>query len=713
MNDDRGSAMNPLLSGKGFRSRSAALFFLAAGTLLSAAPASALCIQPSDPALAALQARIFSDPKAALASAEARLAQAGSAERKAWLHAIAAAAYGRLEMNSQERGQADEGLKLGLAPSSDVRAELEMEHAISLSFPDEIKAARTRLEALRKRHPMSSPANVCLQAMVGLMSASLGEIGEGGVMITNAYERATRLGFEMARFAITGHVIAPLVKGGDYPQALEIIEEGERYAEPRGYAMEMENLHYMRGQVLLRLKDYSKARDAFAKMRSTAAGIKDEQGVGYADLALCEIHLELNDIARAKTACASVARIFKLVEGKSDSRVIWLQARIALKEGRLSQAKQALDALIAGKYPATSAQIVTQAYRSRADVLTEMGRFEAAAADLREAQKRYEAEVETSRTRYVAIMRGRFEANRRQLENEKLQRTLSAAREQDQRRRLWIWTLAGWAAFLLVAFVGFFLFARRQQRMLVAHADEARMLAQTKADFLSNMSHEIRRPLGSLLLSAQMLAGDKGVEIQNRDLARRLSRTGDRLIHLLDDLLLFSRIETGDIPIRRDAFDLKETLAEVIDASSDKAAGKGIDVHINMGASFPTQIIGDGNKIAQIVSNLLDNAIAHSGASTIEVRVTRREGGMFVISVEDNGAGIAPEDQPRLFRRFSQVDGSLTRNGGSGLGLTIAKGLCELMGGTIKLKSAPGKGTKVSARLPLTIVARAEEEVQV
>jgi signal transduction histidine kinase len=245
--------------------------------------------------------------------------------------------------------------------------------------------------------------------------------------------------------------------------------------------------------------------------------------------------------------------------------------------------------------------------------------------------------------------------------------------------------------------------------------DAALEASRAKSMFLANMSHEIRTPLTTVLAASEMLEDTPLDELQ-LGLLMKMHRSGDRLQTLVEGILDFSRIEAGELELDSTTFDLYTLVADAADPYALRALEADIRFRWALDPRVPTMVVGDPNRLFQVLTNLLDNALkfTHHGQVRLDVRPATAdahandqgsagEGVEFV--VEDTGIGICEEDQESVFESFSQVDGSMTRRyGGNGLGLAICRDLVVLMGGTITVQSQPGVGSTFVIRIPLPAV---------
>jgi PAS domain S-box-containing protein len=229
---------------------------------------------------------------------------------------------------------------------------------------------------------------------------------------------------------------------------------------------------------------------------------------------------------------------------------------------------------------------------------------------------------------------------------------------------------------------------------------EAERLAQARSAFLADMSHEIRTPLNAVLGLAQV-----GIRESTGPAGRatfgRILEAGRHLLGVVDEILDFSKIEAGKLELEQDLFTLGDAIDRAVNLVAGRAYTQGLAFQVEEAPDLPERCRGDLLRLAQVLVNLLANAVKFTPAGGRVVLAVGRAGETLTFRVEDTGIGMAPEVVTRLFQPFEQADGSTPRRfGGTGLGLSICKHLVESMGGTIRVDSQPGVGSRFELRLP-------------
>lgn len=224
---------------------------------------------------------------------------------------------------------------------------------------------------------------------------------------------------------------------------------------------------------------------------------------------------------------------------------------------------------------------------------------------------------------------------------------------------------------------------------------------QAKSQFLANMSHEIRNPMNGIIGMTTLLV-DTELTNEQHDFVETIRSSAEALLAIINDILDFSKIESGHMKLEDHPFELNVCIEEALDLLGPKAAEKNLDLAYVVQDSVPLRLSGDVTRLRQILINLIGNAVKFTERGEVVVTVGKdgpavpsQSGAMALhFAVRDTGIGIAKNKQDRLFKSFSQVDGSTTRQyGGTGLGLVISKRLAELMGGRMWMESEAGKGS--------------------
>ncbi|MDH3420093.1 MAG: ATP-binding protein [Gammaproteobacteria bacterium] len=246
---------------------------------------------------------------------------------------------------------------------------------------------------------------------------------------------------------------------------------------------------------------------------------------------------------------------------------------------------------------------------------------------------------------------------------------------------------------------------KETQRSLEQARDAAEEASRLKSSFLANMSHEIRTPLSAVLGYAGLLAaGDVEAE-ERQDCVARINRNGQHLLALVNDILDFSRIESGKVEVFPEPFVLCEFIDDLEREHKVTAREKGLLMTTRWSGAFPAdqQLVADRTRLRQILTNLLTNAVkfTSNGSVSLEIESDVRSQ-MIRFTVTDTGIGIAPEKVSTLFEPFRQADETITRRfGGTGLGLAISARLAKLLGGTLVCESEPGSGSRFVLEVPL------------
>ena len=247
---------------------------------------------------------------------------------------------------------------------------------------------------------------------------------------------------------------------------------------------------------------------------------------------------------------------------------------------------------------------------------------------------------------------------------------------------------------------------------------DANAAYKTQAEFLANMSNEIRTPINGILGMLQLTLMADDLQADYRDNLVTAKNCADTLLRLINDILDISKLEAGKYKIKEETFDIKQAIEETVAAQVPLANNKGLQLDCSFGNNIPKLVKGDGQRIQQVLNCLLSNAIKFTSEGSVRVKIASMdmEGENKVkirMAVADTGIGISEANMSKLFIRFSQVDSSDTRRyGGSGLGLVITKQIVELMGGNIQVQSKEDIGSTFIVEVPMKVVKASDDALE-
>lgn len=241
--------------------------------------------------------------------------------------------------------------------------------------------------------------------------------------------------------------------------------------------------------------------------------------------------------------------------------------------------------------------------------------------------------------------------------------------------------------------------------------DQAQKALVTKEEFLARMSHELRTPMNGVLGMARQLT-KSDLDTEQRQVVSKLQQSGENMLSMVGDLLDASCMASGKTQLECEPYNLRENLELVMAQYSRSLEDRPVQVKLKIDQSVPLYIMGDSQRITQLVSKLVDNAIKFTADGEVMIRVSgenieqavlgAKSNGELVITVSDTGAGIERSELSKVRELFHQVEGNASRRyGGSGLGLTLVQGLTDLMGGRFELDSQLGVGTQATIVLPM------------
>jgi GAF domain-containing protein len=239
-------------------------------------------------------------------------------------------------------------------------------------------------------------------------------------------------------------------------------------------------------------------------------------------------------------------------------------------------------------------------------------------------------------------------------------------------------------------------------REIQEKGQQLELASKYKSQFLASMSHELRTPMNAVLGYTRMLLMNVYGELPEKvkDVHQRIDKSGRHLLGLINDVLDFSKIEAGQLALSINPYSIKDVIQAVVTSTQSLATEKNLPLKITVPADLPAAS-GDERRVAQVLLNLVGNAIKFTDAGEVRIDAAATDGALEV-SVSDTGPGISAADQEHIFEEFRQAEGSIAqRKGGTGLGLAIAKKIVELHGGKIWVESEVGKGSTFTFSLPL------------
>ncbi len=480
---------------------------------------SASCIADPDPGVRLIQTMIAKNAVQALKQIQRRLdgmrADAPvvpqNAARRASLYAAQAQAYEILERSSEARSSAAAGLTLATKVFDPVHLELLAADAENVYDEAGIAAAVKEIEAARTAQAPDSRAAICLLITRGLLEHRQDRADLAIVTLTQAY-RASAGPTLTEPHALSAAVLSVVMRSmGDYAQALALNQEEIDWQTSHGATLSLSVSRFMRGQILKLMGSYRDAIVEFEQARKLSVILDDQQGIAYADLRICEAHIELGELESAQRECESAGRIFAASNAPdSVKETLALQARIDLGWGRADEALATLNGVLDQNGADMPPLYVAALYESRARANAALHDYRNAYGDLREYTQRYTAANEAQRHRQAGALRARFETDHEIERNASLKRELALSQEQANRqaRQLRWNAIVAATGVCVIALLMYFLVANiryRKQMVQLASQDGLTGLPNRRrvAEFAtaaSQTARALRRPLAIAII---------------------------------------------------------------------------------------------------------------------------------------------------------------------------------------------------------------------
>jgi signal transduction histidine kinase/tetratricopeptide (TPR) repeat protein len=388
------------------------------------------------------------------------------------------------------------------------------------------------------------------------------------------------------------------------------------------------------------------------------------------------------------------------------------RAVIALKRGQIGDAKAAIEHTFTGVDLAATEPSFLDFHKAAFDIYTRLGDDRLALQHLKASKRLEDAARELAASTNSALMSAQFDFANQDL---KIARLKAEELQKAAQTRVIVTVLVGGAGTLILVLVTFGFFQMRRSRNEVRAANgqletsnqALEKALKAKTEFLATTSHEIRTPLNGILGMTEVLLADPQMVGPTRERLSLVHSSGQTMRALVDDLLDVAKNESGGLDVVKAEMDLGRLLKETAATWIDKAETKGLKLILSIDAA-PARIIEDKERLRQVMSNLMSNAIKFTDTGTVELNA-RADGDHLVLKVTDTGVGIASADHQRIFESFTQVDSSTQRKyAGTGLGLTICRNIATALGGSITVMSEPGQGSTFVLDLPLTVVEAPE-----
>jgi diguanylate cyclase (GGDEF)-like protein len=440
------------------------------------------CFPVADAAYLALDPLVDKNPAQALAAVTARLrvldraGTARDARQLATLYAVQADAYGMLELDHQARASAGKGLALVNGPTDPLRLELLSTAALNIYTQDGIRDAIVTIASARAAQPPDTLSGVCLEIALGALERRAGENALAARTALQAYHDSETPARAEAHADAESELSSALRSVGDFPEALTLMRDKVSWDEAHGASLALSVSLYLKGEILNAMRRFHAAINTFQHARRISVALGDHEGVAFADMRICESHIELGQYQAARPRCDNAAQIF--AAAKSTDVLKETQeylAEIDLHDGRARQALDILDHVLDHGGTDMAPGNVAVAYRTRARAYAGIHDYAPAYSDLEEYLRRYRAVNLERRLRMQATVKERALAQEEIARNAVLQHQLELTRKRETRQTealRWV-AVAGTAGVLVIALLSYILITNlRYRRQLLRLATE-------------------------------------------------------------------------------------------------------------------------------------------------------------------------------------------------------------------------------------------------
>lgn len=508
------------------------------------------------------------------------------------------------------------------------------------------------------------------------------------------------------------------VDAKDYGTALRYFDEAlEAYPADPGLALSIYN---SRGIIYQEQQLYPQANAAFERALGYARRMRSPASQATLLRLIARSQLFAGKLAAADRTIAAARALGVGAEG-SELPLDAVAAQAALQHGRKREAAELIDRAFAGVDLTRTDIALRDAHRTAVAVYQAQHRPDLALAHLQALKRLDDHATQLATQTSTALMAARFNSANQEAkiarlrDAERLRRAETEVERARTERTLWLGGAGAGGVIIVLLLIGIVAVRRSRDQVSAAAADLAvtnaalgKALA-AKTEFLATTSHEIRTPLNGILGMTQVMLADAALPTPARERLTVVHDAGLTMRSLVDDILDVAKMETGNLGLEAAPFELRKVLQDAVRLWVEQARYRGLSFIIDL-ERCPARVEGDAARVRQIVSNLLSNAVKFTSAGSVTIRAEQPADGGVAITIADTGIGIAAEQQEAVFESFRQADTSTTRRfGGTGLGLAICRNLARAMGGDVSVASRPGEGSTFTVRLPLAVLAEAEQ----